>query len=185
MNYKQLDGIAVVSIEDGAKLGQVDRVYLDPNAKQVVGFGVKPIGDRLDADAENLVDVDDIHALGADAMTLDNTNAVRGDRTRAMLEHLVDLDALHKRKVVTEGGTYIGEVAGVELDEASYRVTEIDVSPGLFKGNMRIPLEHVVNIGEMVIVDDVIVPANQEAVADDVSSDSGRHFVVEDDRPST
>ena len=183
MNHKQIAGLAVISIADGAKVGTIDQVYVDPDAKRIVGFAIKPEGARLSADAPNLIDVDDIHALGHDAVTLNSTNAVRGDRTRAAMAALMDVDELTKRKVMTEGGTLVGQVAGVEFDERSFGLTQIEVSPGYFKSNKHVATNQIVNVGEMVIVVDAVCTPEGEP-ADAAPRTEGR-FVVGDVTPTT
>lgn len=182
MNHKQIAGLAVISIADGAKLGTIDEVYVDAQAMRIVGFALKPEGGRVSADAPNLIDVDDIHALGADAVTLNDTNAIRGDRTRSTMLGLVAMDDLTKRKVVTEGGTYVGQVAGLEFDERSFQMTEVEVSPGFFKSNKHVPTDQIVNVGEMVIVDDTVCAVEGETT--EAAGDADRRFVVGDVTPA-
>ena len=177
MNHKQIDGLAVISIADGAKVGTINQMFVDMNARRLVGFGIRPEGGRLSDATPNVIDVDDIYALGSDALTLNDTNAVRGDRTRAAMSGLVDVDELTKRKVITEGGTHVGEVASLEFD-GSYALSEVEVSPGFFKSNQRIPIAQIVNVGDMVIVADEVCASPEE---DDEEEDDGeRRFVVGD-----
>jgi uncharacterized protein YrrD len=183
MNSKQIHGLAVVSIADGAKVGTIDRIYLDPVGKQIVGFAIKPEGARLSRDTPNLIDVDDVHSLGPDALTLSDTGAVRGDRTRAYLDGLVATDDLTKRKVVTEGGTYVGEVADLEFADGGYALTGIEVSPGFFKSNKLVPTDQIVNIGaELVMVSDAVC-APEGGQAAQAPPTEGR-FVVGDVAPN-
>ena len=56
------------------------------------------------------------------------------------------------RKVVTEGGTDVGEVAAVEFDAQTFAITEVEVSPGFLKTNTHIPLDQLVRIGQDVLV---------------------------------
>ena len=180
MNSKNLKGLAVISIADGEKLGTLDRVYLDPTAKRVVGFAVKHGG--LFAGGElGLIDVDDVHALGQDALTLADKGAVRGDRTRARLDQLVDLDELVKHRAVTEGGTFVGQVTGVEVDRTSFHLAELEISPGFFKSNKLVPVGQVVSIGhDLVVVADAVCAPEGAAPTAPVD----HRFVVGDVSPS-
>jgi uncharacterized protein YrrD len=38
VSTKLVKGTAVVSLEDGTKLGTIDTVFLDPGRKEIVGF---------------------------------------------------------------------------------------------------------------------------------------------------
>lgn len=171
MNSKQLKGLAVISIADGEKLGTVDRVMVDPSAHKIVGFTVRHGGGGIiptpmDSADEDLIDVDDIHALGKDAITLDDKGKVRGDNTRAQMDKLIDLDELGKLKVVTEGGTYVGGLAGAEIDERSFGFKGVEVSPGFFQSNRHVPMSQVVNIGHELIVVSDAVAADESASTD-------------------
>lgn len=188
MNSKQLKGLAVISIKDGEKLGTIEQVYLDPGAKKIVGFAVRHGGGGLLTSAEaappDLIDVDDVHAVGQDAVTLADKGAVRGDQTRARLDQLMELDELTKLKTVTEGGTGLGSVAGAEIDDRSFALRELEVSAGFFSSNRHVPIGQVVSIGhDLVVVSDAV--AADESGPTPSGDDSGeRRFVVGDVRPS-
>lgn len=191
MNSKQLKGLAVISIQDGEKLGTIDRVFIDADAKKVVGFGVGQGGGLLpmaESSEPELIDVDDVHAVGHDAVTLADKGAIRGDQTRAQLEGLMELDELIKLKVVTEGGTVVGEVASVEINDRGFAFRELEVSPGFFKSNRHLPIREVISIGlDLVVVDNAVIA---EMGLDDGTSatdgDAGdSRFVVGDVRPSS
>ena len=184
MNSKQIKGLAVISIADGEKLGTVDQVFLDPAQKQVVGFAVRHGGGLLApaTEAPDLIDVDDVHAIGPDAVTLADKGAVRGDQTRARLDQLVEVDELSKLKAVTEGGTVVGQIASVEIDERAFGLKEIEVSPGFFRSNRHIPIAQVVSIGhDLVVVDDAVCAPGPETAGADTGE---RRFVVGDVTPS-
>ena len=83
---------------------------------------------------------------------------------------------LTKRKVVTEGGTYVGQVVSVELDPATYRLTAIEVSPGFFRGNKLIPDDQVTSLGaDVVIVSDMVcAPQGEDLLATEGDALEGR-----------
>jgi uncharacterized protein YrrD len=180
VNSKQIKGLAVISIADGEKLGTVDQVFLDPAQKQVVGFAVRHGGGLMapDSAAPELVDVDDVHALGHDAVTLADKGAVRGDQTRARLDQLMEIDDLTKLKAVTEGGTAVGQVASVDFDDRAFRLEQIEVSPGFFKSNKHVPIGQVVSIGrDLIVVHDAVCAPEPETTEADTGE---RRFVVGD-----
>ena len=188
MNSKQLKGLAVISIKDGEKLGTINQVFLDPGAKRIVGFAVQQGGGGLlapaDAGAPELIDVDDVHAIGPDAVTLSDKGAMRGDQTRAQLDRLMELDDLTKLKTVTEGGTALGGVASAEIDDRSFALRELEVSTGLFSSNRHVPIGEVLSIGhDLVVVSDVA--AADEAGTTPLEGETGeRRFVVGDVTPN-
>lgn len=154
MNSKDTRGLKVVSIADGTQIGTVDEVYLDLAAKQVVGFtitqGRGPFGGALDN--APTVAASAVHALGHDALTLDDVTAAHAAWVDAAYGPLETLDALVGRKVITEGRTDVGTIAALEFDEQTFALTTVEVSPGLFRTKTHIPLDHLVRFGPDVLV---------------------------------
>ncbi len=178
MNSKQINGLAVIDIADGTKLGSLEGAFLDPAGKRIVGFGVA----RSDGgDGAAFVAADAVHALGPDALTVDDASKLSTGRAGAAGAGLVDLGDLIKHKVVTEGGAFVGQVASVEFDERSFLLTQVEVSPGRFKSNTAVPIEHVVSIGG-----DMVVVVNA-AAADDEAAPTAEpttsRFIVGDREP--
>ena len=59
--------------------------------------------------------------------------------------------------MVTEGGTFVGQVAAAEIDEQTMSVTGLEVSPGFFKSNKVVSTDEVITVGdEIVIVTDAV-----------------------------
>jgi uncharacterized protein YrrD len=166
MNGKDIRGLTVISIADGTQVGTVDRVYLDPAAKQVVGFsitnGVGPFGGARDN--ASTVAASGVHSLGPDALTLDDVAAAHAAWVDAAYGPLVSLDDVAGRKVVTEGGANVGEVVSLGFDERTFALTEVEVSPGFLKPNTHIPLDQLVRIGQdVLVVADVALEAREPA----------------------
>ena len=180
VNSKHVKGLAVVSIADGSKIGSVDRGFVDPATKQVVGFSLGGGGGLLGGGEPAMtIDVDEIHSLGPDAMTVDSATAARGAQTSAAAGALVDLEDLSKHKVLTEGGTLVGQLVSVDFDEKSFRLTQIEASPGFFKSNKHIPLDQVTSIGgDVIVVADAVCAA--EGVDDETRERAEGRFVVGD-----
>jgi uncharacterized protein YrrD len=161
MNSKQIRGLTVINIADGTQVGTIDQVFLDLDAKQVVGFsitnGVGPFGGaRSNAPT---VAASGVHSLGPDALMLDDVTAAHAAWVDAAYGTLVPLDDVVGRKVMTEGGVNLGNVASLAFDEQSFAITEVEVSPGFLKTNTHIPLDQLVRIGQdVLVVTDVAVP---------------------------
>ena len=161
MNSKQIRGLSVINIADGTQVGTIDQVFLDLAAKQVVGFsitnGVGPFGGARDN--APTVAASGVHSLGPDALTLDDVTAAHAAWVGAAYGTLVPLDEVVGRRVVTEGGTNLGDVVSIEFDEQTFSITEVEVSPGVLKSNTHIPLDQLVRIGQdVLVVTDVAVP---------------------------
>jgi len=168
MNSKDTRGLKVVSIADGTQIGTVDEVYLDLAAKQVVGFtitqGRGPFGGALDN--APTVAASAVHALGHDALTLDDVTAAHAAWVEAAYGPLETLDALVGRKVITEGGTDVGTIATVEFDERTFTITAVEVSPGLFQTKTHIPLDQLVRFGpDVLVVSETLADSEPPTVA--------------------
>ena len=167
MNSKQIRGLSVINIADGTQVGTVDQVFLDLAAKEVVGFsitnGVGPFGGARDN--APTVAASGVHSLGPDALTLDDVTAAHAAWVGAAYGTLVPLDEVVGRRVVTEGGTNLGEVVSLGFDEKTFAVTEVEVSPGFLKTNIQIPLDRLVRIGQDVLVVADLVGVSSEPAA--------------------
>jgi uncharacterized protein YrrD len=153
MTFKDLKGMAVISIEDGTKIGTISRVYVDPMQKRLVGISVDPGSSLIEADSTKLIDVTDVHSLGPDALTIEDASKIEGNETNARWMDLIDMDRMTNDKVVTEGGEHVGGVAAVQFNPRDFLLTGIEVSPGFFKTNKFVPIDMVTTIGpDMMIV---------------------------------
>ncbi len=152
VNSKHLKGITVLGIEDGQQLGTIERAYLDPVNRRIAGFAVASLGGFLQPELDRLVDAEEVHSLGPDVMTVTDTLSPIGRTINARYAKLIDLNQLTGRQVITEGGTLIGQIASVEFDEASFRLTRLEASPGFFATATTFPVDHVITIGQDVVV---------------------------------
>jgi uncharacterized protein YrrD len=150
LDTKRIKGLQVITLA-GVKVGAVDQIFFDPTTKRVAGFVLQADSTLPDA-SPRLVDAGDVHALGADALTLPDVAAVRGTATGAQLTALVSLDDLAKRQVVTEGGTLLGQIAAIELDPQTLSLARIEVSAGFFKSNKWIAADQVIGLGADAIM---------------------------------
>ena len=167
MNSKHLKGLALVTIADGTKLGTIDHAFLDLAARRVAGFSIstggRPLGWAVEAGMA--VDAAEVHSLGPDALTLDDA-AAHGAEVNAAYGALVPLGELTKRKVVTEGGVFVGEVASLDFDERTFRVTQVEVSPGFLRRHQRVPADRLVSIGRDVLVVADAAPGRDDGARD-------------------
>jgi uncharacterized protein YrrD len=154
MNSKHIRGLTVINLADGTQVGTVDQVFLDLAAKQVVGFsitnGVGPFGGARDN--APTVAASAVHSLGPDALTLDDVTAAHAAWVDATFGAVVPLDDVVGRRVMTEGGTNVGDVVSLGFDDRTFAITEVEVSPGFLKTHTHIPLDQLVRIGQDVLV---------------------------------
>lgn len=177
MQGKQMNGLPVISIVDGERLGEVERTYVDPAAKRVIGVAYSAGGGLFTPEISPRLDVSCIHSLGPGALTVDNRNAIHGETIDRMFADLTTLDDLSGRAVLTRGGTALGKVSAVDFDERTFRLTEFEVSRGLMAGTRAVSIEQVATIGlDYVIVKD-------DVWANDAAADAQADTASEQPQP--
>jgi len=158
MKVSDLKGRAVVTLSDAAKVGQVDDVLFDATYRRVLGFRVKR-GAFGHADA---LPRESVTAVGADALTVASPDAINDEHRFADLAGAASLGQVHGTKVVTEGGTLVGTIAEVDIDDTVEHVTAYTLSaPFLDKVRHRVPVlqaADVLRLGEggLMIVSDAV-----------------------------
>lgn len=118
IRVSQLAGRAVIDVDLAEKLGRIDRVVLDPDARRVAGFIVKK-GSSLLGGADHLpVSAAAVHAIGPDAITVHgpHRDAAADLAGRPRVSDLVG------RKVVSDDGRFLGTVDDVLIDETDGRI---------------------------------------------------------------
>lgn len=146
-------GTPVVSLADGTRLGTVDHVYFDPESKSVVGFTFHQGSGLFGRGSSGLVEITDVHAFGADAVTITDISAVRSElAVESRKDALLELEALLHRTVMTESGTQIGRVRAVQFGDASYHLSGLDVLGADDHQPVHIPVDRIQTIGEELII---------------------------------
>lgn len=163
MNSKDLRGLPVYTLVDGALLGTIEDLMLDLAAKRIAGVSIRRGIGSFGSDERPIIAVSAIHAIGPDGLTVADITAAYADWHVASYGVLIPLGELAGRTVVAQGGTragWGGAVASVGFDERTFALTEIEVSHGVLGGRSRIPLAHVVRFGpDVVVVRDEALPA--------------------------
>lgn len=178
MNSKHVSGIAVVSISGGEKLGTIGELYLDPGLRRVIGYEVIGGGGLLSTEpkASRWLDAKRLHAIGPDALTVSDSGAVDGPTPPGS----VSLADVTRRKVITEGGTLVGPVVSVQLDERGTSVVSLEVGTGLLRSNRMVSTTQVVNVGEeLIIVRDAVLA--DEGATGGASEEPAQHRFLSGD----
>lgn len=163
MDIKHIVGLPVVTL-GGVRVGTVDQIFVNSTTKRIVDFVLQADVDRPGV-AARIVNVDDVHALGEDALTIANPTAARDAATDARLSGLVRLDDMAKRQVMTEGGTLLGHLVTVEVDPTTLHLTRVETSPGVLRGKIWIAADQVIRLGaDAIMVADAIVDPPQAAI---------------------
>lgn len=159
---RDLSGLAIIDIDGGKKLGSVGEVVISPDDGRLLGFVIKS-GGLLKAE-ESVVEIDDVRSIGADAITVAGDEIIH--RTEASGERFQAARAgdraLIGRKVVTQGGSVLGQVADLVLSEESRRVVGLVLGSGMFERGDAVPADRVAAVGP-----DVVIVTDADTASDD------------------
>jgi uncharacterized protein YrrD len=190
---QHMSGRPVISIETGERLGTIDQIVLEPDGRTIAAFTVQSAtgGGILSPEqpTASWLLAEDIHAVGPDAITINTPDLLK--ETIERRDYLLAGDLVH-RKVMTEGGAMLGEVASIHFDQQSLQATGLEISKGFFKTNPIIGIDHVKNVGnELIMVDDNtgIEGTEDQAASETSPSEEDEQAVVGDvtagDQPGT
>ncbi|HVB63257.1 MAG TPA: PRC-barrel domain-containing protein [Nitrolancea sp.] len=128
MKASELKGMTVVSLQEGAKLGQVDQPLFDLAKRQLWALHVK--GDS----GISVLPFDQIAKIGSDAITVTTSQVTQTPGADSVGEGLVDLHGLQKLKIVDQDGTFLGTLSEIEFDQLSGKVTQLLAHKGGMMG---------------------------------------------------
>ena len=160
MKGKELKGKKVVSIKDGAKLGQVDDVLVDTDELRVAALHVT-------GQEAALIPFDKVTSAASDVVTVPNSTAAQRPQAQDDAEHLASLGEVTKLKVIDEAGAFLGVVQSVEVDPQSGAILELQTQKatalGLGRESHTIAASEVTSVGEEVVVVQAPEPLSGDA----------------------
>lgn len=118
MLARDLKGRAVVTLVDATKVGTIDDVLYDAQFRQVLGFRVKK---SAFSSAEALLR-ENVAAVGRDAVTVATPELINTENRFPSLASAATESQGRGTKIVTEGGTFLGTVEDIEIDEQAQKV---------------------------------------------------------------
>lgn len=146
-------GTPVVSLDTGMTLGEIDSVFLDCEARRLVAFTFLRGNGLFGRRGAHIVEIDDIHAIGPDAVTLDDARVVHDLVVMDGKVHtLVELDQLVKRAVMTDGGSRLGHIVGLDFHPHTFRLTGLRLDDDGPEGERVLLETDIVSIGAQWIV---------------------------------
>ncbi|MGH2600694.1 MAG: MurT ligase domain-containing protein, partial [Dehalococcoidia bacterium] len=155
MKAESIKGMAVVSVADGAKLGRVDDLIFDPAERRMVAL-------RIDADKQHaVIPLEQIKSIGSDAITVPAREVAQWPDASSPLNTFPRLGAIERLKVVDEAGTFLGEVANVEVDPATGAITGLAAHKGGILGIGR--TEHTLTGDEILSIGDEVMVVRMPA----------------------
>ncbi len=128
---KSLIGNSVFCIEDGRKLGQVKDLYFDDDLTSVVGIYLGREG--LLRPTPRFIERADVALFGMEVVLTKETAPIYGGEEAPEPPGWVRLAELEGRPVQTPGGTKVGKVGDVALDEEA-RVTGVSLTSLSIRG---------------------------------------------------
>jgi uncharacterized protein YrrD len=170
MDVKSLKGIAVVSIEQGEKVGTVDNVVFDLDSRRVIAFKLVKPGFLRSGGI--VIKMTDIESIGKDAIMIRNKEKIREFKSERDLQGRPDLGQLSSLRVVTEDGTFVGTLATVQFEPRNGVITEFEVTGAGFMDRLRrnqsISTREVVSIGsDLMVIPDKYAPEGASKPDDD------------------
>lgn len=124
MNPDKLKGVAVVALDDGARLGRVSGSLFDRATLQLRAIQVKGDGQGF------IVPFEQVRTIGVDAVMVGSSHDSQAASSAGEYAQLIDYGAIKKLKVVDSAGTYAGTIHGLEVDPASGKTLRLVVHKG-------------------------------------------------------
>ena len=127
--WSELRGIAVVTLSDGKRIGSCDDFYFEPQTHSIYALYVK-----MGLLSHKVVLVASITAVGQDAITIPNEEALRRESDDSRVAMLLSGESLREYRVMSAGGTLVGTLGNVLLDTSTpnaLRVGAFELSGGL------------------------------------------------------
>ncbi len=173
MDIKTLKGIAVVSIDDGARLGAIHDILFDLDNKNVRGFVVSSGG--IFGGTSRILDMSDVKSIGVDAVMIASRDLLKADRDDERYKQFPNFHDATSLRVVSQSGALVGDLATIMIDPANGTFTDIQVSKGglfsSFRSNLVVPATSVIRFGrDVAVIPDEYAPTSDEP-HEDVSTE--------------
>jgi sporulation protein YlmC with PRC-barrel domain len=150
MNASDIKGKAVISITTGARLGRVEEVLFDPGSLAIAAFRVSAGGQQA------LIPFDQVQSVGSDAVMVASDDVAQWVTTSSAADGLVSFDDLKHRKIVDDGGTFLGTPGTIEVEPQGGRLQQLQAHKGGMLGmggeTTTVPGTDIAGVGADVIV---------------------------------
>ena len=149
----ELVDLSVVSIEDGAEIGKVKALVIDPKKSEITALVIR---DDLWYKEAKIISYALIYGIGEYAITIENTSVVVSLSSIPEIERLLQARFAAKGcKVITKMGRLIGELKEYFIDTRNGRIIAYEISPQYIEGESEqviVPAQAVITIGKDVII---------------------------------
>lgn len=144
---QELMNIPVISANDGQQVGKVQGLYVDQNVTHLLAISLGREG--LLSRKEHLIEWPDVVTFGQDAILIKDAGCVKEKSEIENAEDFVDRDDINGRSVDTPGGTKIGRIGDLILDDKAltigFALSQIFVS-GPIAANRAISRSAIVDV---------------------------------------
>lgn len=123
MKARAFHDMPVVSLAEGAQVGNIDEVLFDVADLRIAALLLQANG------GQSIVPFTAIRSIGVDAVTVESTAATEGATGQTRREQLRGLGELVGLPVMNADGTNLGEVHDLEIGSDG-RLTQIEVHHG-------------------------------------------------------
>ena len=154
MKFSELKGRAVVNLEDATKIGEVQDLMIEPGSRRIISLKVKT---GMFSSAR-LVPATDVKSVGADAVTISASagttpgQQANGNGSHEGTQSLVPLTGILGNKVVTDAGTFVGELHDILLEWVDLTITGYEVrESGMFAKTHEFAATPDVSYGDKMI----------------------------------
>lgn len=150
---KRVIGRPILSLGEGLRVGEVKDVILGADNDMVVGLLVDEGG--LFGSAQ-VVPIEEVHAFGRDAVVVTDRDSIRAAGEVPVIQEILDRKtSLIGTKVFTETGDSQGSVNDIYFEEATGRVSALEITGGPIqdatKGVRNLAVEDVVRTGPEIL----------------------------------
>ena len=115
-----LSGRAVVDMDAAEKLGRIETIIIDPEARQLAAFRLSRGGSLLGNETHTTLPATCVYAIGPDVITVRHATDLGDDSAR--FDRLPRISDVIGRKVVSREGRLLGVVDDVLLSGADGRI---------------------------------------------------------------
>jgi uncharacterized protein YrrD len=150
-SVSELRGKTILSVNDGAKIGSVDDVLIDPNSLRVAALTVTS-GGVFDRET-NYVPASDVNKWGKDAVLVEGREVFRAEADITDRESWISAaNKLNGLTMVDSHGTRLGRIEDVLIDDSG-KIVSYRISDSMMGGSARdIPAETTKAMGEDVVI---------------------------------
>lgn len=131
----ELSGRSIVDMDAAEKLGRIDKIIIDPDARRVAGFQIARGGPFLGHETHVTVPATSVYAIGPDAVTVRHAAGAGDDTTR--FDGLPRVSDLIGRKVVSRDGRLLGVIDDVLISGADGRIVGYQLADSDFKAKLE------------------------------------------------